>query len=522
MVRGKQVTLYGPNGYPIPPSKFPRRTTYAAAKTNRLTGDWYPLNTDVNQILAASHSTVKARARQLVRDFPPCRKALEAFVNRTGKFKFQSRVKDADGKIDKRRRQQIEDAVNFWMDEADVSGRLHFLEMMRLAKRQEAESGEFLLVKVRTKTPGRYIPFALQMYESDWLTTQNDTHFGAGIGSKAAAAAGTEIYQGIEYDTATGRRIAYHFADPQGYRTTTERIPAERVIHGFDVLRPNQLRGVSLFAAGILLAHDLGDYMDAEIDTAKLAAKYLALVTTADPMTFQSLRTVANPADETQKLETLENAIIEYLRPGESVTFAQSNRPGDNFEPFVRFILRMFAISAGISYELVSGDYQDLNYTVLRGIRNDLKTDLEPHQDRHRWQFCTPCLRAVMDALVLYGKLNLPGYWNNPAPYFKAEWMAQGWPAVDPLKEGRADADAVAARMKSRREIAAARGRDYEEILDELEEEEQMLKERGLTVEQVSNSTKTNPASLDNDDEDDLEATGDAKKGDRTTHLSLV
>ena len=511
-------SILDPYGRPVPYSRFPsrsRRTTYAAAKTNRLTGDWMPVNTDINQIIASSRRMITARARQLVRDFPPCRKALEALVNRTGKFKFQSRVKNADGQIDRRLRRKIEDAFNFWMDEADVSGRLHFAEMIRLAKRQDAEVGEFLFVKTKSRKSGRYIPFALQMYESDWLTTQYDTFYGGGIGRTSN---GTEIYQGIEYDASTGERIAYHFADPNGYSTTYQRVSADQVIHGFDMLRPGQLRGVSLFAAGILLAHDLGDYMDAEIDTAKLAAKYLGIVKTPDPQGFQNLRTTTNPDDTSQKIEELENAIIEYLRPGEEITFAQHNRPGESFEPFVKFILRMFAISVGISYELVSGDYQGLNYTVLRGIRNDLKADLQPHQDRHIRQLCRPVARVVMDELVLSGRLSLPGYWTNPAPYLKHEWLPPEWPSIDPLKEGRADADAVKSRHKSPQEVITARSRDPEDVLDEIEEWEAMLDERGLKVEEITNSEKTNPASLDNEDS----SVDDEEKGSRAAHLSLV
>jgi capsid protein len=43
-------------------------------------------------------------------------------------------------------------------------------------------------------------------------------------------------------------------------------------------------------------------------------------------------------------------------------------------------------------------------------------------------------------------------------------WLWQGWAAVDPEKETNADVAAINARIKSRREVIAGRGRDPEEV----------------------------------------------------------
>jgi capsid protein len=91
-----------------------------------------------------------------------------------------------------------------------------------------------------------------------------------------------ETRQGIEYEKLNGRVTGYWFMDPN-YGGKEVYVPAEQVIQGFDVLRPQQLRGVSPFTPGILIANDLNNYLDAEIDGAKMAAKYLALVTSENP-----------------------------------------------------------------------------------------------------------------------------------------------------------------------------------------------------------------------------------------------
>lgn len=475
---------------------------YAAAKTNRLTGAWSPVQSSVNSIIAGSNTQIRARVRQLVRDFPYFARAVNVltdFTVGTG-LTFQSRVRDKSGKIDKVLCGLIEDAFRFWADEADIAGNLHFYDLMSLAKRQEVETGEFLIVKRRPKSSKtRFIPFALQAYEPDWLTTRSDT------GTQVAT--GKVIYQGIEYDTATGEIMAYHLMDPYSSGSAATRIPAEDVIHGFHTLRPSQLRGVSVFAPSVLVAHDLSDYMDAEIDAAKMAAKWLAFIETPDLAGFQGLRATQNTANTSQMIEELENAIIEYLRPGEKVTMNAYNRGGDTFDSFTSLILRMVAVATGVSYELLSGDYSGLNYTVLRGIRNDLEVMFAPLQKRMERQFCRKVLPEVIRWATMTGKLKLPSDYNvEPWRYLASQWIPPGMPAVDPLKEGRANADMISSRLKSPQEVAAERGRDYEEILDEIQVAEEMQRERGIFPELITNSTKTNPASLDDDEEETVQA----------------
>lgn len=460
---------------------------YAAAKSNRLTGPWSPVNQNVNQLIASSSGAVRARVRQLVRDFPYFARAVSVLVDHTAGsgFHFQAKIRGPDGKLNRSLNQQIEDAWWRWCEEADIAGKLHFHDICRLTKRQDVESGEYFVVMNELKPNGsRFLPFALQVFESDWLSSQYDTYPSSGP---------VEIYQGVEYEKASGRILAYHFTDPDAYRKAI-RVPASRVIHGFETFRPNQLRGISPFTPAVLVAHDLGEFMDAELDAAKLAAKWLAFVETGDLAGYQSLRAETDP-NTGHRVEQIENAIIEYLRPGEKISLSSYNRPGDSFEPFTKLILRMVAVTVGVSYELLSGDYQDLNYSVLRGIRNDLLQAFRPIQARHIRQICVPVHRRFMDALAVSNQIPTD-YFSNPIPYLRCQWLAPGTPPVDPLKEGRAEADAISNLLKSPQEVTAARGRDYEEVLDEIQAARQMQQDRELDVNGTSKSAKTNPASL--------------------------
>jgi lambda family phage portal protein len=461
---------------------------YAAAKTTKSTGPWSPVNSNVNLIIAASASTVRARVRQLVRDFPYFARAVNVVCDYSvGEgIQFQSRVVDKKGELNLPAIQSIEDAFSYWADEADFSGRLHFYEMMRLAKRQDVEPGEFLLIRRNDPDRKAYLPFKLQMIESDWLTDH-----GARVVGKASD---VEIDQGVEFETASGRVRAYHFSDPDSYGGTV-RIDVNDVLHGFETMRPGQRRGISPFAPGVLVADDLASLMDAEIDASKMASKWLAMVTTPDPMSRQmAAGTTVGASGE--KIEELENAIIEYLRPGETVELTGNPRPGSNFTPFVRLILCMFSVTTGVPYELISGDYKGMNYSTGKMVRNDFRQMLRPISSRHIRQFCSPIFRTFFDYAVVNGKISAPGYFKNSAPWVRCEWQPPGMDSQDPLRESKANIDEVGARLKSPQEIIKARGRDPETVVKEIAAFGKLMEKYKVTPVEVSTALANNPSAV--------------------------
>lgn len=484
------------------PNNRQRAEMYAAAKTTRLTGAWTTVNQNVNDIIGLSNPIIRARVRQLIRDFPYLARAANIMVDYSvgPGIMFQSKARGPGGKPDKRRIQLIEDAMRWWQDEADSAGKLHFNDIMRLMKRQDLESGEFLLVKTYPKNPNQFLPYALQVYEVDWLSGAHDT-YGSGGSALSATPGLKEVRQGIEYEKYSGRVTGYWFTDPY-YDGKDVYVPAAQVIHGFDMLRPQQLRGVSPFAPGVLVARDLSDYMDAEIDTAKMAAKYLAFIKTPDPSFRQGLLSTdaTSGSGASQKIEEMENAIIEYLRPGEEVDIASHNRPGATFAPFVRLVLTMLSITTGVPYELISGDYQGLNFSTAKIVRNDFSQQLRPISVRHIRQYCMPALRTFMDVAVMSGKLTLPGYWQDPRRYQECEWQPPGMDAVDPLREAKSQIEAISYGLKSPQEVARERGKDLEDIYEEIKAAQEMAKEMDLTFESADTSMKNNPSAIIGED----------------------
>jgi lambda family phage portal protein len=455
---------------------------YAAAKESRTQYGWRPASgATVNDEIRTSSIYVRARIRQLVRDFAPFGRAvqiLEDLVVGPEGIRWQSRHETKSS--------ELESVWRAWGEQADIAGKLHWIEMQGLAQRQLCECGEYIFVK--HKTQGARIPFQLQAVEPDRLT-----------GETVRVAPEYRVDQGVEFDPVTGRVIAYHI-DNGEYNRNILRIDASRVLHGFHCLRPGQLRGISPFTAGVLLANDLAEYMDTEIDAAKTAAKYLAFVKTSDAAGFQDARGLTT--EDGKKIDDMENAIVEYLRPGEEITLANNPRPGNGWEPFVRFILRMLSISTGVPYDTLSGDYSQSNYSSSRLARNDLNIILRPKQSRQVRHLNQPVLREVIEAAVLSRQLQISDYHQRPYLYHEGSWIAPGLAPVDPLKESKADRDQMDGLLRSPQEICAARGRDYEEVLDEIAKARSMQDARNLTPADVSTATASNPATITGDDDE--------------------
>lgn len=466
------------------------RMGYAAAETPRGIGSWAPLSLDVNALIATASPRMRARVRDLVRNFPPFARAVNAIVSFTiGRgSRFQSLATLPDGSPDYPARKKIEDRFRAWMEHADASGRLHFYELQALAKRQECECGEFIGCFVAPRGRTRH-PLAIQLYEPENLAAW----------SLRGQAPDTDVYQGIEYDTHTGEAVAYHFQRAFSWQHGLEtwREEARNVLHGFHVLRPGQLRGVTPFAPAVLLARDMGDYTDAEIDSAKMAAKWLGFIKSADPAFSQAVRGMG-AGQKRPDVEEVENAIVEYLNEGEDVTFAPgSQRPGDSFDRFTRFALRMVAITMDLPYEILSGDYTGINYSTSKASRNDFTMFLASHQFRMEQHF----IRPVFDRWLDYEALTQPylrGYWQDRERFRKAMWIPAGMPSVDPLRDGKADIDAVSAGIRSPQMVILGQGHDPEEVVAQRAAWAELCRVHGVdaTTGGVSTALAHNPAKL--------------------------
>lgn len=479
---------------------------FESASAGRRTSGWSRRLTDANQ--AASGATLaylRAQARDLVRNNPWAKRGLRRIVTNTVGWGIRPK---ATG----RNATQVMQLWKRWGEttECDAAGRLTFYGLQRLVMRTVVESGE-VLIRRRRRRPddGLAIPLQLQILEPDYIDTSKD-----GIKGEE----GGEIIQGIEFDM-IGRRVAYWLFDqhPGGNSLRTavsKRVTADGILHVFDQERPGQVRGPSWFASVDMRLHEFDEYEDATLMKQKIAACMAAFV--HDPEGGAVALGEAGTASSGQPLDTFEPGMILNLPPGKDVTVAQPPAVNDH-QSFTATSLRGVAAGLGVTYEDLTGDYSNVNYSSARMAR------IAHAGDVHDWrwnmlipQFCAPAWAWMLEAIDPGAEL-APAAWT-PAPL----------PMLDPDKDGAATTKAVRAGQMTLDEMVREQGFDPEEHWKEYAESLKRIDELGIVLDSDPRKTSAGgqaqaaPApsgddgtsSSDGEDEDDSGSGGEPPGGE--------
>jgi lambda family phage portal protein len=331
--------------------------------------------------------------------------------------------------------------------------------LQRLAMNTIAESGEVLVRRYRRPlSAGLAIPVQLQVLEPDHLDMTRDN---------IRTESGGKIIQGIEFD-ADGRRVAYwilpeHPGASFQFNVTrltgvSKRVPAEDVLHGYDVDRANQARGYSWFAAAIVKLKEFDEFEDAQLLRQKIAACLAAFVTDVDGagVTLGDKSNDSTSSAGSPQIETIEPATIINLPVGKQVTMADPPQVAEgNFD---QRTLRAIAAGLGITYEDLTGDYSQVNFSSARMSR------LAHWGNVHNWQWnmvipmlCDPVWEWSMEAALLAGTFG-DTMLREQLP--SADWTPQPMPMIDPDKEALAAMRMVRSGMRTFDDIVREQGFD--------------------------------------------------------------
>jgi lambda family phage portal protein len=441
----------------------PRRRMYEGARVSRLTSDWVSGGTSADAEIKGSLPRLRNRSRQLVRDNDYARQAMRAVRNNvigTGiKMQAQVRMQRGGGRLDQAVNDAIELAWTDWgrKDSCHTAGRLSFTDIERLVVGAMAESGEVFVRMVRRPFGKSKVPFALEIIESDLL---DDTYTGG------STVDGNEWRMGVELDR-WGRPVRYAFLSKHpgdagfGPSTTARHriVPAAEVLHIYQQERPGQTRGVPWLASAIQRLHQVAGYEQAELVRARASSALMGFITSPEG------ELMGDEVMDGDRVSNFEPGVFKYLAPGESVTVPQLDAPDGQLEPFLRAMLRAMAAGLGCSYETISRDFSQTNYSSSR---------LSLLEDRENWKalqqfmienFHRPVFEAWLEMAVLSGTLNLPTYETDPDRYRRVRWMPRGWAWVDPAREVEAYKMAVRCGFKTQADVVAEQGGDLEELL---------------------------------------------------------
>jgi lambda family phage portal protein len=253
-------------------------------------------------------------------------------------------------------------------------------------------------------------------------------------------------------------------------------LPAADVIHLFLPERPQQHRGVPWFHSVMADAHQLQGYEEAAVIRARAGASVMGFVTSPEG------ELEGDDVEADRRISEFEPGMWKYLEPGQNVSVPNISSPDQQYEMFVKNKVRRFASGFGCSYETLSRDFSETNYSSSR---------LSLLEDREHWKviqsylienFHNRVFREWLDLAVLAGELPFDDYDSRPERYDTPRWMARGWDWVDPLKEAKAYRQMEQAGYMTKAQIVAKLGGDFFDNLTEFSREQQAAEELNVEL----------------------------------------
>jgi lambda family phage portal protein len=214
-------------------------------------------------------------------------------------------------------------------------------------------------------------------------------------------------------------------------------------------------------------------------------------------------------------------AIVD-LKPNESIESANPGRPNANFDPFFLAIVRQIGVGLEIPHEILLKSFT-ASYSASRAAMVEA---WKFYKGRREWlvsSFCQPVYEAWLEEAVAIGRIDAPGFFDDPAirkAYCGVTWHGDAMPQIDPVKEVDAASRRIQAGLSTHaRETAALTGADWSTEHTILAAEIKERQEKGtiidLNPESFGDPSKTGgaigaPAAPAPDDgsDDDTETSG--------------
>jgi lambda family phage portal protein len=426
---------------------------YEGAKKAKRRAGWNPAAKSQNLEMLKDSAILRSRARDLIRNNGWAKSAHLGFASNlvgTGiipKFKVGSKiVKDYD------------EQWKSWAETTlcDVTNRNTFYGIQRLAALTLHNAGEVLIRRVAYRNQARNMKikapqFRLQVLEPEFIDiTKNDPKTG--------------LIQGVQVDK-YGAPTGYWLfsAHPSELKTEPTLFKSTDVIHLFDERRPGQVRGVTEFDATIETIKSIDDYEDAGLQSRKISALMSVFLTGIE---------LADDGTQAYDIPTtIEPGSITNLPQGVDVKHVTPPMASEHRD-YTRSLMHKVAAGMGQSYESLTHDLSDTNYSSIRAGRVD--------QDR---------FNAVMRETVFIPKFcDRVALWFLDDPYVMAKpevtisWISPAVAMIDPEKESIAYKNMSRNGLMSHSDLLNKLGNDPDEFLEEAAEWNLKLDALGIVL----------------------------------------
>lgn len=350
---------------------------------------------------------------------------------------------------------------------ADADGRMDIDGLVKVAHHTAQRDGEVLVrLRPRRAEDGFPVPLQYQLLEIDWIDD-----------SRVGRIDGWDVVNGIAYD-ALGRVKGYYLFDQHPGEVVSFKsrgaassfVSADKIIHYFAPTRPGQGRGFPRLAPVIARVRDTQLYEDAELHRKNLETR-LSVLASGDVEGLGENETVANPA-KTNTLGELASGQLIQMPAGTNFTVIEP-KASPGYVDYMKLNLHLIAAGAGWTYEMMTGDVREVNFSSARVRLLDYRRETEQEQWLHLIpSLIAPMMRAFADACELAGKVAKASY--------DVKYSPPKWEYVNPRDDVQADREEVEGGLNSLSEKLRQRGYEPDEVFTELESDFKRLKDSGV------------------------------------------
>ncbi len=350
---------------------------------------------------------------------------------------------------------QIVREFNLWADstDCDADGVDNFWKLQMLAYISELMNGDAFAVLPYDEQPWKPYGLQVRLIEADRICSPDkyDRLAPCEVNGHSVY----RIVQGVETDK-MGRVVAYWICDRhplakldhnelkwQRIEVRGELTGNRNVLHIMKRERAGQLRGVPMLAPVLESLKQLGRYTEAELDAAMVASMVTVMIQKDSPSTtapfgqvpLEAAKDSSTPPDELG-IELAPAAIFD-LAPGEKANMLDPKHPTTTYDGFVTAEAKQIGAAAEIPVEVLFKSFSS-NYSASRGALNEFWRVCDMERSGFANSFCQPVYERWFAEAVARGRINAPGFFNDPAvarAYLGCRWNGPARTNLDAKSE---------------------------------------------------------------------------------------
>lgn len=403
---------------------------------------------------------------------------------------------------------------NNWPDAARVNT---LTSLVRLAVGVYGMAGEVLASAEWMRDTARPFNTAIQMIDLDRLSNPN------GVINNAL------LRGGVQRDR-YGAPLGYHvrmahptdYFNPDSYmwKYVPIRKPWGRLqmIHIVEQTRPDQTRGVAEMVSALKELRITKKFRDIVLQNAVVNATYAASIESDLPSdaVFQALgggnmgdtaggaiswassylAAIQQYAGGAKNLK-LDGVKIPHLFPGTKLQLRPAGQGGPLGTEFEQSLLRYIAANLNVSYEQLSRDYSQSNYSSIRAAMTETWKFMQARKRMVADRFASSIFRLWLEEAINKNQIATlskasPSFYEglNADAYAKCEWIGASRGQIDELKETQAAVLRLDNGLSTLEDEHGRMGKDWRAVIRQRKREKTLLVEAGLYVDPNSQNTK--------------------------------